>query len=47
MMHEDGSFTLNGGADVVNSGSVDVSTVAATSNTGRIVLLGENVTNSD
>jgi len=46
VVHEDGSFTLGGGADVVNSGRVDVSTVATTSNTGRIVLLGENVTSS-
>jgi len=49
VMHEDGSFTLGGGADVVNTGSVDVSTVATTpadQNTGRIVLLGENITSS-
>jgi filamentous hemagglutinin family protein len=42
VVHEDGSFTLGGGADVVNSGSVDVSDSEA----GRIVLLGENVTSS-
>jgi len=50
VMHEDGSFTLGGGADVLNTGTVDTSTTNndqnAYQNTGRIVLLGENVTSS-
>ncbi len=58
VVHEDGSFTLGGGADVINTGSIDVSTTGNDQNpnqdlyqslnqsTGRIVLLGENVTSS-
>ena len=54
VMHEDGSFTLGAGADVLNSGSIDVSTMANNQNSygntygnmGRIVLLGDNVTSS-
>lgn len=46
VVHEDGSFTLGGGADVVNSGRIDVSTTASEQTSGRIVLLGENVTSS-
>ncbi|MCF6258058.1 MAG: filamentous hemagglutinin N-terminal domain-containing protein [Gammaproteobacteria bacterium] len=50
VMHEDGSFTLGHGADVLNTGSIDTSTnnnnQALYQNTGRIVLLGENVTSS-
>ena len=46
VVHDDGSFTLGGGADVVNSGTIDTSTTSADQNVGRIVLLGENVTNS-
>ena len=58
VVHEDGSFTLGGGADVINTGSIDVSTISNDQNsnqglyqnlnqdTGRIVLLGENITSS-
>ncbi|MCF6364372.1 MAG: filamentous hemagglutinin N-terminal domain-containing protein, partial [Gammaproteobacteria bacterium] len=44
VVHEDGSFTLGGGADVINSGSIDTSTTANDQDAGRIVLIGENVT---
>lgn len=46
VVHEDGSFTLGGGADVVNSGSIDTSTSSNDQSVGRIVLLGESVTSS-
>lgn len=50
VVHADGSFTLGGGADVLNTGSIDVSVtdtnVTNNENTARIVLLGENVTSS-
>ncbi|TYK64188.1 beta strand repeat-containing protein, partial [Colwellia echini] len=58
VVHSDGSFTLGGGADVINSGSIDVSTTQTTLNiaeefnlstnttTSNIVVLGDNVTNS-
>ncbi|KGJ94785.1 beta strand repeat-containing protein, partial [Colwellia psychrerythraea] len=49
VVHEDGSFTLGGGADVVNSGKIDVSSVeldSTLSNAGQIVVLGENITSS-
>ena len=54
VIHEDGSFTLGSGADVINTGSIDTSTTSSdqnlsqspSQNIGRIVLLGENVTNS-
>lgn len=46
VVNEDGTFTLGGGADVVNTGVVDVSTTALNQNAGQIVLLGENVTSS-
>ena len=42
VVHEDGSFTLGGGADVVNTGTLDVSGEQA----GNIVVVGENVTSS-
>ena len=42
----DGTFTLDGGSDVVNSGTIDTSTTTATANVGRIILLGNNVTSS-
>jgi len=38
--------TLGSGAKMINSGHIDVSTISATSNTGRIMLLGETVTSS-
>jgi filamentous hemagglutinin family protein len=46
VVNEDGSFTLGGGADVVNSGTIDTSTVSSDQGVGRIVLLGENVFSS-
>lgn len=46
VVHADGSFTLGGGADVVNSGTINTSTTSADQNVGRIVLVGENVTSS-
>jgi filamentous hemagglutinin family protein len=46
VVHEDGSFTLGDGADVVNSGRIDTSTASSDQGMGRIVLLGENVTSS-
>ncbi len=46
VVHEDGSFTLGGGADVINAGSIDTSTTANDQDIGRIVLIGENVTSS-
>jgi len=44
VVNADGSFTLGAGADVVNTGVVDVST--SNTNAGQVVLLGENVTSS-
>lgn len=46
VVNPDGSFTLGGGADVLNSGSIDVSSANNENNIARIVLLGENVTSS-
>ena len=46
VVHDDGSFTLGGGADVVNSGTIDVSSTDAVVDAGQIVLLGDNVTSS-
>jgi len=46
VVHEDGSFTLGGGADVINTGSIDTSTTGNNQNIGRIVLLGKNVSSS-
>src|SRR5690625_3676104 len=42
VVHEDGSFTLGGGADVVNTGILNVS--SADRGAGDIVVLGENIT---
>lgn len=44
VMHEDGSFTLGAGADVVNTGTL--STSSDTHDSGQIVVLGENINNS-
>lgn len=44
VMHEDGSFTLGDGADVVNSGAIDTSNAQGAA--GDTVLLGEQVTHS-
>ena len=46
VVHEDGSFTLGGGADVVNSGIINVSSANSDTQAGRIALLGENVASS-
>ncbi|PKG37157.1 beta strand repeat-containing protein, partial [Psychromonas sp. Urea-02u-13] len=46
VVHADGSFTLGGGSDVLNSGLVDVSTGDYSQTAGQIVLIGENVTSS-
>src|SRR5690554_1010598 len=43
-VHEDGSFTLGAGADVVNTGNLSVSSTS--SGAGQIVLIGENITTS-
>jgi filamentous hemagglutinin family protein len=44
VVNEDGSFTLGGGADVVNTGKISAS--AAYRNAGQIVFVGDKVTNS-
>ncbi|MDH5178372.1 MAG: filamentous hemagglutinin N-terminal domain-containing protein [Gammaproteobacteria bacterium] len=49
VVHPDGTFTLGGGADVINIGTIDVSKSTDTvndPNVARIVLIGENVTSS-
>ncbi|MCP4980578.1 MAG: hypothetical protein GY935_08805, partial [Gammaproteobacteria bacterium] len=42
VMHDDGSFTLGGGADVLNTGAVNVS-ANDTYLAGNVVVLGENI----
>jgi len=44
VVNADGSFTLGGGADVLNSGTVSTSSNSA--NAGQIVVLGENISSS-
>ncbi len=44
VVNADGSFTLGGGADVVNTGVVDVAAISE--DAGQIVVLGENVSSS-
>lgn len=44
VVHEDGSFTLGAGSDVVNTGAI--STSNETGDAGQIVVLGNNITNS-
>ena len=46
VMHKDGSFTLGAGADLVNSGSIDVSVLSGEKAGGQVVLLGENIKHS-
>jgi len=46
VMNEDGSFTLGGGADVLNSGAINVSSDTHSVEAGKVVLLGENITHS-
>ncbi|MGQ9424399.1 two-partner secretion domain-containing protein [Gilvimarinus sp. F26214L] len=43
VVHEDGSFTLGGGADLVNTGTISAS---SDHRAGDVVLLAENVTSS-
>ena len=44
VVNADGTFTLGGGADVVNTGNLNAS--STTGDAGQIVALGNNVTNS-
>lgn len=44
VVHDDGSFTLGGGADVVNTGNLKVSSDSG--DAGQIVVLAENLTSS-
>jgi len=44
VVHDDGSFTLGAGADVINTGNI--STSVNQGNAGQVVLLGDNVTHS-
>ncbi len=44
VVHDDGSFTLGGGADVVNTGHLKVSSDSG--DAGQIVVLAENLTSS-
>ena len=46
VMHEDGSFTLGAGADLINSGSIDVLASLGEKAGGQVVLLGENINHS-
>lgn len=46
VVNDDGTFTLGGGADVLNSGTINTSTTSPDQNVGRIVLIGQNVTSS-
>lgn len=42
VVHEDGSFTLGAGADVINTGDISVSTTESAA--GQVVALGQNIT---
>src|SRR5690606_16138021 len=44
LIHEDGSFTLGAGADVVNSGYLNASSLSG--DAGEVVVIGENITSS-
>ncbi len=46
LVNDDGSFSLSGGADVVNSGSINVSATTENAKAGDVVILGENVTHT-
>ena len=46
VVHDDGSFTLGGGANLVNTGSVNVSATGNNQDAGKVVLLAENIINS-
>ncbi|WP_198284846.1 filamentous hemagglutinin N-terminal domain-containing protein, partial [Cellvibrio sp. BR] len=44
VVHDDGSFTLGAGADVINTGDIDTS--VATGAAGQVVVVGNNITSS-
>jgi len=44
VVHEDGSFTLGAGSDVVNTGNINASVDVG--DAGQVVVLGNNITNS-
>ncbi|MCP4996893.1 MAG: filamentous hemagglutinin N-terminal domain-containing protein, partial [Gammaproteobacteria bacterium] len=46
VVHDDGSFTLGGGADVMNTGSIDVTSDTSGDGSARIIVVGENITSS-
>ncbi len=46
VVNGDGSFTLGGGADVVNTGIISSSAQSAETKAGQIIVIGENVTSS-
>lgn len=46
VIHDDGSFTLGGGADVVNTGTISVASSTSDEPAGAVVVLGENIHNS-
>ena len=45
VMNEDGSYSLGGGADAINSGSISVSSTDQ-NDAGSVVMLGENLTHT-
>lgn len=46
VVNDDGTFTLGAGADVLNSGAINVSARSDSEIAGQVVVLGENVTHS-
>ncbi len=44
VMHDDGSFTLGSGADVINTGEINTSVTSGSA--GQVVVVGNNITNS-
>ncbi|PKF62155.1 hypothetical protein CW745_07095, partial [Psychromonas sp. psych-6C06] len=46
VVHADGSFTLGGGADLINTGTIDVSSGDYSQTAGQVVAIGQNVTHS-
>ncbi len=45
LLNEDGSFSLGGGADVLNNGVINVSSIE-NNNAGDVVIIGENITHT-
>lgn len=45
LVNEDGSFSLGGGADVLNNGVINVSSIE-NNNAGDVVIIGENITHT-